>query len=277
MFLLLLVLGTFTACDKAEDKVAKGIIEQVESYQGYQREISKEEYDLYTYFVKREAAEELTDEELADRVEAYANRVNAVFHLANKLNLCEPYSYEVLKLRMEQENEIRKVKKDNGEAIYGLEQFTLENFFQYQLSLVEAEIRTYLEGQVDEEIVKEAKEYYEANKDAFRIREKVVYEVTLAGETKEETADREDINFLQDADPALADYLQLGKEGDSFTDFQGEGERKVVIKEIHENEDGFEKNREAAISYYISQKLYPYLIDTVAKNNPVVCRFNIDK
>ena len=77
--------------------------------------------------------------------------------MANKFNLCEPYSFQTLKLRLEQENESRKVKKANGEAIYGLEQFTLEQFFQYRLSTAEASLRTYLEGQRDERILKEAK------------------------------------------------------------------------------------------------------------------------
>lgn len=278
---LLIVFGLLTACTKeetgkTETQKAESIISRVEAYQGYQRQVHQEEYDLYAYFVEREVSEELSEQEMEKKVKDYANKVNAVFHLANKFNLCEPYSYEVLKLRMEQENEIRKVKKEKGEAIYGLEQFTLEQFFQYRLDTVEADLRTYLEGQSDDTMIGEAQKYYEENKDAFRIREKVVYEMTAEGKNQTVTAERDQINFMGDADPGLADFLEHGELNERYEDIQGDGKREVIIKEITYNESNFESNKEAAVVAYINLQLYEELIQMVAENNPVEFRLNIE-
>ena len=273
---ILLFFCSLTACGNAKETKTEGILEQVESFQGYQREISPEEYELYSYFVKRETSKEMSDKEFAEKVEAYANRVNAIFYLANKWNLCEPYSYEVLKFRMEQENEIRKVKKEDGQAIYGLEQFTLEQYFQYYLGNVEADLRIYLEGQADASILEDARKYLEENKADFRIREKVEYEVTIAGNTENRMADRTELNVLQNADPGLADFLQEGMEGEYYSDFQAEGTREVVIEKIYEKEADLKKDKETIVAVYINKKLYPQLIQKIAENNPVLIRLEID-
>ena len=274
--MLVLVLMLLSACAKNEETPKGGILEQVEAYQGYQREITEEEYDFYTYFVKREVTGEITKQELADRVEAYANRVNAIFYLANKFDLCEPYSFEVLKFRMEQENEIRKVKKENGQMIYGLEQFTLEQFFQYHLGNVEVDIRNYLEEQTDSKILEEARKYLEENKADFCVRETVIYEVDIAGNKEHITADRTELNFMQDADPALADFLQEGTKGEKYQDIQSEGTREVIIKEVFETEAEFEKDKATVVAVYINKKLYPELVQKAAQNNPVSIRFKIE-
>ena len=124
---------------------ADSLREKVEKYQGFQRLVEEEEYQLYCYFVEREQGHDVTEPEPEEKVREYANEVNAIFHLANKFGLCEPYSYEGIKLRMEQENELRKIKKEKGEAIYGLEKFSLEQFFLYKLGTVEADLRSYLQ------------------------------------------------------------------------------------------------------------------------------------
>jgi len=274
--LLFLCVGLYllTGCAKKEEKTKENILGTVKEFTGYQREIGQEEYEFYTYFIERENTEQLTAEEMEKKVRDYANEVNALFHLANKLQLCEPYSYETLKMRMEQENEVRKVKKEKGEALYGLEQFTLKQFFQYRKDTVEAALRSYLEGHIDEYIIQQAKIYYEENKEKFHIRETVIYEESVQGTTETVTVDRNQLNFLADADPGLADFLASGEEQECYEDVHLEGNRKVVIKEIIYNKEGFESNREAAISAYIQQELFPELISIVAKNNPV--QFGLD-
>lgn len=276
LFLCLPVLLCMLAgCSKKEEQVGS-LLDTVREYKGYEREIGQEEYEFYSSFVKREVAEELTAQELDERVLDYANEVNALFYLANKLEVSEPYSYENLKMRMEQENERRKVKKENGEAFYGPEQFTLEQFFQYSMDIAEANLRTCIEGWTDDATVENARVYYEENKEKFQIREEVTYEVTENDVTKTLTADRSQMNLLANADPGLADFLELGQEQEQYEDVQAVGKRIVIIKEIRYNEEGFEANKEAAVSAYIQQQLYPTLLQIIAENNPVSFRLEIN-
>ena len=259
----------FCGCGKVFKENKPAIIAQVEEFKGYTRYIGKEEYELCSYFALRDAAEDLSEEEKKERVEAYINRVNAVFYLGNKLGLCEPYSFDVIKLRMEQENEIRKIKKEKGEPIYGLESFSLNTYFQYMLDTVEADLKTYLEGQADNEVIAAARKYFEENKEDFLYREEVVYTSEVAGREETLTADADMISFLGDADPGLADFLLVGEPGEVYEDIAGEGNRRVVIAEVKNSPDTFEHNRDAAIITYIYGPLYTQLIDMVAENNPV--------
>lgn len=271
--LLILLAG----CGNQTEKQTENLLETVKEYKGYMREIGQEEYDFYTYFVRRELPDEVSTQELEEKVKVYANEINALFYLAGRLGLSEPYSYEGLKMRMEQENELRKYKKEKGEAFYGPEQFTLEQFFQYTKDITEANLRTYIEGYTDNAVIENAKTYYEENKEKFRLREAVTYEVTQKDSTETITADRTQLNILANADPALADFLEAGQENELYEDLQSDGKRMVIIQEIRYNESGFVANKEAAVSAYIQQQLYPKLLQIIAENNPVSFRLEINE
>lgn len=243
------------------------LLEAIGGYKGYSREISKEEYEFYEYFVKRDLAED-KKEELEALTKAYAERVNAVFYLGNKLGFCKPYSFESLKSCMEQENTERKVKLEKGEMVYGLQQFTLENYFQYELGNLETNICGYLEENLDRQLEKEAKDYYEANKEMFRGREAMTYEVTIEGVTETVTADSDQLSLLNKADMGLADFLNAAEIGETYTDLQNGQERTVVLKEINYTKDGYRNNKQMAISTYVREILYGRVIETVIQNNP---------
>ncbi|MGN0306396.1 MAG: hypothetical protein ACI4D2_09615, partial [Lachnospiraceae bacterium] len=136
LFVLLLLILIFGSGCRKENTTTEsiGLIQMIEGYKGYTRKISREEYDFYAYFVTRELPEEISPKELERRIRDYANEVNAVFYLGNRLNLCEPYSLELLQMRMEQENDSRRLKQERKEVIYGLEEFTLETYFQYEMA-----------------------------------------------------------------------------------------------------------------------------------------------
>ena len=102
------------------------LLEELYAYQGYTRMISEKEFEFYRYFVERDLQNNASENEVIEKVKEYAGKVNAIFFLGNKLGLCEPYSFEALELRMEQENQSRKIKLENGEIIYGPEQFSIE-------------------------------------------------------------------------------------------------------------------------------------------------------
>ena len=245
------------------------IVTQIEDYKGYTRVVSKEEQDFYSYFVKRNLGTSIDEEEMKVLLEEYINEANAVFYLGNQLGLYEPYSFELLKLRMEQENRDRKLKLEQGEVIYGIEQFTLETYYQYERENLESDIVAYLEENIDHGLMKKIKRYYEENKEIFKDRECVVYEVTQSGVTKNEKADSSQLEFWGNADPLLADFLETAECEDVYTDGEGETKRTIVIKDIIYTPEGFEKNKDRVLSYYVRTILKEELIDLVAKNNPV--------
>lgn len=254
-----------TGCQKK----TPGLLETLDGYRGYTRVVSQEEYEFYQYFVERDLTEKVSESELDQLVKDYAESVNAAFYLGNQLDLCEPYSFEALKLRVEQENAERKIKLENDEVVYGLEQFTLETYFQYTMDNLQASLQGYLEEQADEEIRKLAKEYYEAHEEEFIYRKEVVYEQSLDGVKEKLTADVDMLSFLGKSDIGLADFLATGQVGDTYADNRNEQERRVVLKKITYNEKGFENNARMALYLLIREELYDDVIAMAAKNNPL--------
>lgn len=246
-----------------------GLLDKIDSYKGYIRVISQEEYDFYSYFVERDLGEEVSEEELRTLVEAYAAKVNAVFYLGNQLELCEPYSFEAMQLRLEQENASRQAKLDEGEVVYGVQQFTLNTYFQYTMDNLQASLMGYLEENADREILKMAEKYYEAHREDFRSRTEVVYEQQLGGVTEMITADADMISYFGKSDPGLADFLGGAEIEDVYEDETNYEPRTIVLKEISYSKDGYKNNAEMALYRLVRNELYDSVIETVVKNNPV--------
>ena len=246
-----------------------GLLKAIENYKGYSRTISKEEYDFYAYFVERDLPGKVSDEEFDSLVKVYANEVNAVFYLANRIGFCEPYSFEVLEMRMQQENTKRQIQLEEGEVVYGLEQFTLETYFQYTLDNLQASLQGYLEEYADEEMMNLAKEYYQAHEEDFIYRKEIVYEQTVDGVTETVTADVDMLSVLGKADIGLADFLGSAQVGDTYADDRDYKDRRVTIKEITYSEKGFKNNEQMALYLLIREELYEKVINMVAGNNPL--------
>lgn len=272
VFMMITILFITMACGFSEQ--SSGVLDIIGSYRGYTRVISKEEYDFYKYFVERDLPEPVSDEALDELVKAYAGKVNAAFYLGNKLGLCEAYSFEALQLRMEQENAARQVKLQQGEAVYGLEQFNLQTYFQYTMDNLETSLHQYLEENADQEILKQAEKYYEENEEIFRSRESVTYNMSVNGATETVTADGEQLSMLGKSDPGLADFLTAAEIGEIYSDLQNYQERQIVLKDIVYSEEGFENNKELVLYRYVRYKLYESIIEQVAENNPVEFEVN---
>lgn len=249
--------------------VYSGIWEQINSYRGCVREISKEEYEFYEYFVRRDVAKETSEEEIEARVKEYAARVNAVFYLGSQLELCEPYSFEELKLRKEQENASRQEKLEAGEAVYGLKEFNLQTYFQYTLDNVQVDLMGYLEEHADDEIRRMAENYYEEHREEFQYRVEVIYEQTIGTNTEMLSADADMLSHMGKADPALGDFLGLAEIGDVYQDAYEGQERVICLKDIIYNKEGYQHNAEMVLYQFVRNELYDLIITTIAKNNPV--------
>lgn len=264
---MLFLIGFLIKDVVGKEKIPK-IVSQIKDYKGYTRIISQEEFQFYKSFVEKQNPKEKNQQYLDKKTREYANYVNAEFYLGSKLGLCAPYSFEHLKLQMEQENDSRKVKIANDEKVYGLEEFTLQTFFQYQLDNLEIDICNYLQQNTDKAMIKAAKKYYEEDENKVNIRSEVVYEVTQDGEKETIKVDREQLNFLGKSDIGLADFLETGNINDLYRDEKDSQEREVIIKEIKNETSGFEENQDAVIYSYIRTELYPEMIQTLAENNP---------
>lgn len=269
--LLVIVIFSMVLLNRNEHPEEKntGLLSTIESYQGYSRTVSKEEYDFYAYFVERDLPKEVSAEELDHLIKKYANEVNAVFYLANRIGFCEPYSFEALKLRIQQENTKRQIQLEEGEVIYGLEQFTLETYFQYTMDNLQASLQGYLEEYADEEVMNLAKEYYQAHEEEFIYRNEVVYEQTVNGVTETLTADVDMLSFLGKSDTGLADFLSIAQVGEYYADDRNDQDRQVTIKEITYSEKGFENNADMALYLLVREELYDQVIKIVAENNPL--------
>ena len=268
---LVLMIFTVLFFGKKEKSVENttGLLAAIENYQGFSRTVSKEEYDFYAYFVERDLPKEVSAEELDHLVKEYANEVNAVFYLANRIGFCEPYSFEALEFRMQQENTKRQIQLEEGEVVYGLEHFTLETYFQYTLDNLQASLQGYLEEYADEEMMDLAKEYYEAHEEDFIYRKEVVYEQTVDGVTEILTADVDMLSFLGKSDTGLADFLGIAQVGDTYADDRNYQNRQVTLKEITYSEKGFEQNSQMALYLLVREELYDQVIGMVAENNPL--------
>ena len=245
------------------------IWKQINSYRGYVCEISKEEYEFYEYFVRRDVAKETGEEEIETQIKEYAARVHAVFYLGSQLGFCEPYSFEELQLRKEQENASRQEKLAAGEVVYGLKEFTLQTYFQYTLDNLQIELMSYLEEHADEEVLKMAENYYEEHKEEFRYREKIVCEQTIGAKTETLSIDADLLSHMGKADPALGDFLGLAEIGEVYQDVYEGQERTVCLKDIIYNKEGYEHNAEMVLYQFVRNELYDLVIATVAQNNPV--------
>lgn len=272
LLILSLILIFVIKKDNSEEK--ENLLDTVRGYKGYIRVINQEEYDFYKYFVERDLSEEITEEELDEKVKEYTNEVNAIFYLGNKLGLYEPYSFERLQIRMQHENDERKIKLDQGEVVYGVQQFDLNTYFQYELSNLELSIQTYIFENCDDEMIKQAEEYYYAVAEESKTKESVTYEETISGVTETKTADRTQLNFFGKADMGLADFFERAEVGDTYEDIQNGETRSVTVKDIQYIEPDFEENMATAVDGYIQAEIYPELIDEVAKNNPVEFELN---
>jgi hypothetical protein len=261
------------APDQPEQAVSEtqttGLLAVLDSYRGYSRVVSAEEYEFYEYFVKRDLPGAVSAEELDALVKEYANEVNAVFYLGNRLGFCEPYSFETLQFRMEQENTKRQLQLEQGEVVYGLEQFTLRTYFQYTVDNLQASLEGYLEANADEEILERAKAYYEAHEEEFTYRKEIHYDQSLDGVTERLTADVDMQGFLGKADMGLADFLGIADVGDVYEDDKDGKARRVVIAKIIYSDKGYENNADMALYRLVTNELYDEVIKNTAKNNPL--------
>lgn len=83
----------------------------------------------------------------------------ACLSFAQKIGLIDDNSFERVALRCEKENEKRRVALENGEIVYGLKQFTLPIYLDYELTRIKLDFAS------EKQVIKNNYNYKEITKD----------------------------------------------------------------------------------------------------------------
>lgn len=251
---------------------APSIMETIGDVKGIVTTLGREEADFYLPLAKQEKEEsgaaQLTEEEL----EQFAARVYAQFLIGEKLELCGPYSLDLIKTEMEKENSLRKSQKEQGKVVYGPLEYDLNSYFHYRLAQIKEQSVKALTEQRDPDLEKQSYDYWEKHQDQFTVIQEITYELTEDGSTEQKTLKQEDMSTLSKTDPQLLDILYQGEEGDEFSYPYGDGQRSGKILTIQRQTAGFQENKQEVIETYLAKIAYPELVTTIAESNPVECR-----
>lgn len=104
---------------------------------------------------------------LAERTIDEIKQIHAVYELAKENGYIDSVSYDDIKNRMNEENQIRAEKIEKGEAVYGLSSFTYNVFLEYEMDSLQKQYCEDLSNPGMEVTEDECKAYYDENKDTM--------------------------------------------------------------------------------------------------------------
>lgn len=140
-------------------------------------------------FWEREADGELPYEKLADEAVEELKYFYAVYGLAREKGYVQDESYDAFLKRWELENAVRKEKIEKGEAVYGLSEYTLELYREYEMDTLQKQYCEDLENEGMDITDEDRERYYEEHKDYYRQEDdrtldyiKIPYEAEGLGE-----------------------------------------------------------------------------------------------
>ncbi len=128
----------------------------VEGYfrQTYDADITSDDFWTTTY------GNETPYEKVADEALRELCRRYAVYQTAEEKGYTGSYSYQDIKERVEEENAERKAKREAGEVVYGLSEYTVSQFLSYEMSTLR---QTYCNDDSNKDMEvseEEVEEYY---------------------------------------------------------------------------------------------------------------------
>lgn len=226
----------------------------------YTRGMEPEEYDFYYGLVRRDLPADTGEAALAEKTKEKASRAIAEFSLGQKLGLCQPYSFESLQRAMEKENEQRKLKKENGEVVYGPQKFELNAYFNYVISNLKLDVVDAIKEGADDALQQKAKAYFEENRAEYQEISNIRYTITEEGITEEKNLPREEMRTLERTDDQLFEFLYYGQAGDTMDYLYGDKERSVRILALDRADPDFDSVQAAALEDYISEVYYEELV-----------------
>lgn len=266
--LVLLVLLAVALIWQANCQTGPSVIAQLRLVSGNTPTIGREESDFYRQLSKKKINGQGSALPLEEEARDYASRVYAQFLIGERLDLCGPFSYALLKQDMEKENQERTQKKQAGEGLDGPDQYDLEGYLEDRLASLKAQIISRLADNPNETLIQNSRAYWERNQDKFSMVCEVSYKMTGSG-SPSKNLKREDLARLREEDAQLWEILTNGKEGQSFEYQSGEELLPGKILVVRRETATFDAVQGTVIAAYLEEIEYPQLVTLVAENNPV--------
>lgn len=242
------------------------IISDIEGTKGYVRTVSDEEKEFYSGLLEKSLEE---GEDLEKAVEEKINEDNALYLISNKMGLTQPYSFQLLKDNMEKENRTRKAKLQQGIVFYGKEEFTLEEYYDWNLSNIKTDVVEYLYSECDDYYREDCEKYYNENSEEYRELSEIVFKIDENGSVSEKTLTGEDLSSLAKSDSDLYTALYNGEEGSEIVVENSNESRKVTILSKEYGTSTFDEAYVMVMRDYLSNCVLEDLIEITAEENPV--------
>ncbi len=102
---------------------------------------------------------------LADHTIEKLKNLQAVYGLAKEKGYIDSADYQALLTRFEKENHSRKEKIEKGEPVYGLSEFTLDLYMEYEMDAIQKEYCSDLNNEGMQLSEEDINAYYEEKKD----------------------------------------------------------------------------------------------------------------
>lgn len=172
-------------------------------------------------FWEREIEGELPYQVLADAAVEQLKYIHAVYGMAKEKGYIEDDSYQGLLERWEAENKSREERIAKGEAVYGLSEYTLELYREYEMDTFQKRYCEDLENEGMDITDAEREQYYKEHESAYqkeddRILDYVMIPYTsagMSGEQAEELKQRLTAVYKKmDAEHSLAELAGADEE-----------------------------------------------------------------
>lgn len=185
-----------------------------------EHKIYKDEFLLYCDIVKSKLADRKDEDAVYQSAIEYAMEVYALYDLSAELQLSDPFSFSALEEKMRNENETRKEQSQNGQPVMGVLQFELPDYLEYSLSECRYNIAVALAKAPTDEIIAQAKQYYEGHKEDYISDATYQYQVVSVIDGKEvseiKTISYEELTVSYHSSDVLGDILIQGDIGREY-------------------------------------------------------------
>lgn len=226
--------------------------------------VYSEEFSLYCDIVKRNLINREDTQALYQNAAQYAVEAYSLFDLAAECQAAEPFSFETLKTDMEQENNAREEKIAKGEAVMGVRQFELADYFEYVLADYRQKTATAMAKNPSEEMLKEAERFYEENKENYISDATYEYQVKTQEDGQEKTEIKtityEELTISYHSMDVLGDVLTSGNIGEEYD----LGSSKVTLLKRELTYQPFEEIQSSVVADYVSKQYLPEQLENRA-------------
>ena len=220
------------------------------------RTAGAEESEFFREYIRKNTSQ-VSPDQLDQAAEQSLNEYQALTALGEELGICQPYSFEQLQADCEQENEERARKKQTGEVFFGPETLSLDSYFQYSYSALQADILTALLDGRDEAMVAQARAFYDENLDLFTRVASVRCVISENGITQEHVLQRDEFRALGQSDPVLMDFLSEAEDGEEAVLGSGEDARRVKRLGVTTELLDFNANERMIVETYLTAQWIP--------------------